>query len=69
MSAELTRRTRPLLREADLHRARIEMLRELTGHEPPPAPAGPEPEASAGPAPGHPRPRILDVLGFALASR
>jgi len=60
-----------LLSERDFHRARIEMLRELTGHDPPPPrdpaadPAAAAKPLTAGPAGGQ---ASFDLLALALAA-
>lgn len=53
-----------LLSERDLHRARIEMLRDLTGHEPIPAEAAPLDTAGAAE-----RPDLWSALLTSLAVR
>ncbi|HXK34646.1 MAG TPA: hypothetical protein VNM91_11625 [Dehalococcoidia bacterium] len=62
----MTERSRiPLLSEADLHRVRLDMLRDLTGHDPPPAPVPPPSDN----APQPPRAATADVIALALAAR
>lgn len=55
----------PLLSEADLHRIRLQMLRDLTGHDPPPSPAPPAPDSTATPE----RAALADVIALAIAAR
>jgi hypothetical protein len=55
----------PLLSAADLHRIRLEMLRDLTGHDPPPAALPPAPNSTQTPA----RTALADVIALALAAR
>lgn len=57
----MERQPRPLLSPQDLHRIHIEILRQLTGHEPP-APAATS---------GGPRPRpgaAADIIALAIAA-